>query len=182
MKKSKIFFSIVFVLFLLEIFLFSPTFNSDIFIQTIKNAFTWNIDQLDLSIICVFNTMGIIPLLLGCYLIPQTENFKPTVLPFWFLSFAFGAGAILPYLILRQDQSNPIYLSNKLQTLLKSSLTRYGFMFLVVLLISLGFGLGSYENYFTAFHNSKLIHVMTVDLFILVLLILPYLIFTESSN
>ncbi len=186
MNKTRLFFIFIFSLFLLEIFLFSPQINKELFSNILWNSLTWDSKKLDFSIICIFNSLGLIPIVIGCYLIPERQRFNLKVWPFFIASFFFGAGSILPYLIFRKEiihqESQTKEVPKTLKSLIFIKFMKGLLLFLIALLVFLGFFYGNYSIYIELFKQSKLVHVMTIDFLILMFIILPYLIFTESSN
>lgn len=162
-------FGVLFFVFTVYAFLLSPNQDKQILGQLLQIN-----NNLDLSLKCVFWAMGLVPILLGLYLIPTRHKYKLNLWPFWLASFLVGAGAILPYLTLRKPQVNSISLS-KWEKLLKNDFLRLIFLLAIWVLVIYGFIQGNPDAYIKAARESRLVNVMSLDFVILMLIVWPYL-------
>lgn len=181
----KILFVILFFVFLIVGFITSPNQDQELVRTLLAGKFT----LVDESIFAVFCALGMLPTLLGFYLIPQRHFYKLNVWPFWIASFFFGAGALLPYLVLTKPKLNskpnnlPLVMElAPWEKLIANKFIKFFFGALILLTVALGFIKGSPEKYLLAFQSSRLVHVMSVDFCILVFIIWPYLIFRDLST
>jgi hypothetical protein len=132
-------------------------------------------------IIALFNLMGIWPIIYTSLLIIDGRDQKIPAWPFALASFAVGAFAILPYLVLRQPNSNFTGPKNLLIKILDSRWC--GVIALVGAAILIAYGLikGDWADFLAQWHHSRFIHVMSLD-FCLLTLLCPILLQDDLSR
>ena len=119
----------------------------------------------------VFQLLGVVPLLYWALLFPDGRGQRVWAWPFALGMMAFGAFALLPYLILRHPYPNAVPGA-------RNGAVRWfaGRPFAVFVAVALAALLvwvllfGNLANYVYWFRVSNFVHVMTVDLLILTLL------------
>ncbi len=179
LNQMRIVFGILFVTFVLYAFVFSPNSDQEILHKLITN----NLQNLDKSIVAVFWAMGLVPFLLGSYLLPERKKFKLPVWPFWIASFFFGAGALLPYLALRNNRGcDFVDYSSSFNSFVSNIFLRLFLVLGIGVLFFWGFHAGSLSAYLQAFKTSRLVNVMSFDFVILIFIIWPYLIWREQKR
>jgi hypothetical protein len=125
-------------------------------------------------IIALFNLMGIWPLLYTSLMLIDGQGQKLPAWPFAMGSFAVGAFAILPYLLLRQ--SNPSFSGHKnwILRLWDSRWTGGIALFGGAILITYGLIQGDWADFLAQWRSDRFIHVMSLD-FCLLSLLFPVL-------
>jgi len=121
-------------------------------------------------IVALFNLMGILPAIYGCVLFADGRGQKIRAFPFAIASFALGAFALVPYLILRQP--NPEFTGPK-DWWLKIQDSRWlgGFLAIATLsLLAFGLSNGNWADFWQQWQTSRFIHVMSLDFCLLCLL------------
>jgi len=167
------------LLFAVYAFTLAPPDSPDTFpliVQMIKG----NIAGINPLLLSIFNLMGILPLLCGCFLIPGDHGRKFPAGLIVSLMMAVGAFALLPYLALRGRQ--PVTF-NKIPWWVKLFDLRWTAMVLGVTALALvwqGLG-GDFAAYFTQWQQVRFVHVMTLD-FLLLTGLLSYLVRVDSQQ
>ncbi len=111
----------------------------------------------------LFNIMGILPLMYCCLLYCDGRGQK---LPAWLFSagsFALGAFALLPYLILRRDNPTFVGPKNWVIKLWDSRITAILIAFAALSLLFLGLTRGDWSDFAMQWRSSRFIHVMSLD-------------------
>ncbi|MFM7279850.1 MAG: DUF2834 domain-containing protein, partial [Microcystis aeruginosa] len=121
-------------------------------------------------IIALFNLMGVWPLIYTSLLIIDGRDQKIIAWPFAFASFAVGAFAILPYLTLRQPNSNFTGKKNLVIKLLDSPWLGVIALITAAILIAYGLINGNWSDFWYQWQTSRFIHVMSLDFCLLTLL------------
>ncbi|WP_206816450.1 DUF2834 domain-containing protein [Chroococcus sp. FPU101] len=170
---QKIFLTLLWLSFVIYAFFFSPPNQPDT-LELIKNLSTGKWEGINPIIISLFNIMGIWPLIYAGVIFADGKMQKIPAWPFATVSFAVGAFAILPYLILRQP--NHEFDGNK-TLLLKILDSRW--LGLSVTLGTAAFLLyavtqGDWNDFIQQWQTSRFIHVMSLD-FCLLCLLFPIL-------
>lgn len=150
-------------------------------LQLIQNLSTGNLAGINPLIVALFNIMGILPLLYACILFLDGRGQKIRAWPFSVGSFAVGAFALLPYLILRQP--NPTFVGTK-NGWLKLTDSRWsgGLVALgAIALLIYGITQGDWSNFVDQWKSSRFIHVMSLD-FCLICLLFPVLLGDDMSR
>lgn len=173
MMTQKIFLTLLWLSFVIYAFFFSPPNQPDT-LELIKNLSTGKWEGINPIITSLFNIMGIWPLIYAGVIFADGKMQKIPAWPFATVSFAVGAFAILPYLILRQP--NHEFDGNK-TLLLKILDSRW--LGLSVTLGTAAFLLyavtqGDWNDYIQQWQTSRFIHVMSLD-FCLLCLLFPIL-------
>lgn len=118
--------------------------------------------------------MGIWPLIYSCLLLPDGAEQKIPAWPFALGSFGVGAFALLPYLALREPQSQWTDSKNWLLSLLDSRWTGLVLGLATLALVSYGLNAGDWSNFVQQWQTSRFVHVMSLD-FCLLCLLFPVL-------
>jgi hypothetical protein len=111
----------------------------------------------------LFNIMGILPLMYCCLLYCDGRGQK---LPAWLFSagsFALGAFALLPYLILRRDNPTFVGPKNWVIKLWDSRITAILIAVAALSLLFLGLTRGDWADFAMQWRSSRFIHVMSLD-------------------
>jgi hypothetical protein len=131
----------------------------------IRGAFTGRYGDIDPSVAAVFSALGVIPMLFASLFVPDGRGRKVPAWPFALGAFALGAFSWIPYFVFRPAGSAP---DTSRQPQLTKLLRSRGLGVVIVLLLLglLGWGLmaGSAAAYGRAFWNTRMVHVMTIDL------------------
>jgi hypothetical protein len=175
-------FFVILLIFIAHTIISSPNSHAELEQHLLHGLFTFDYGKVDLSIICVFNVLGIVPLFLGTYLIPFRKQFNIDPLPFWIGSFFLGGYSLLPWLALVERVNNkeddkpnnhkPIFLY----------ILRFSLLASIVGLLIWSFISGNPKTYFHYFLNARLVNIMSIDLAILMLIVFPYLQLSEIRN
>lgn len=177
MKKT---FWILWLVFLVYAIFFSPNVEQETMLTLIKGSFNGQFASVDLSVICVFMAMGVVPFFLGLYLIPVRKVYKPMLWPFWIASYFLGAGALLPYLAIRKEQYPQPLLSSQIslnwfEVFLSNKYLKVIIAVAIFAIVAYGFVKGNPQAYLKAFNQSRLVNVMSFDFCILMFVVWPYL-------
>jgi hypothetical protein len=167
--NNKLFLGLIWLSFVVYAFFFAPPSQPETF-DLIINLSKLNIQNINPLIVSLFNLMGILPAIYACFLFVDGQGQK---LPAWIFilgSLGLGAFVLLPYLALRQD--NPVWNGKKswLIQILENPLT--GLILTIGTLSLLFYGLnnGDWSDFIQQWHNSRFIHVMSLDFCLLCLL------------
>ena len=121
----------------------------------------------------VFNALGVLPGVNAALLLPGAKDQRPLpTVPFVVSSFALGFGGIGPYLALREARPDALAKSDvgfATRYVLESKLYAAGLLAASIYLVSLLFALpdSASAGFSELFASSKLVHVSTVDFFVL---------------
>jgi hypothetical protein len=164
----------VWLCFITYAFLLAPPQDANTF-ELIKNLSLGNWQGINPLIIALFNLMGILPIVYTCLLLIDGRGQKIRAWGFALGSFGLGAFALLPYLALRQPQTEFTGEKDWIVKIIDSRIT--GFIIALVALIILGLGLtkGDWGDFIVQWQNSRFINVMSLD-FCLLSLLAPILI------
>jgi hypothetical protein len=131
----------------------------------VRGSFTVRFGSVDPSVAAVFSSLGIVPVLMASFLVPDGRGRRPPAWPFALLSFALGAFAILPYLVLRSPGGTPDTTRlGPLVRLLRSRVLAWLIVAGLTSLLAWGVVAGSAAAYAHAFRTARLVHMMTIDL------------------
>ncbi len=122
-------------------------------------------------VICLFNIMGVLPLIDASFLLIDGEaqpNIKAA--PFVGISFGVGAFALLPYFAFRSDKPEFTGEKNWLLKILDSRLYAIVTTIACFSLIFIAITQGNWSDFVAQWHTSKFIHVMSLDFLCLCLL------------
>lgn len=149
--------------------------------EIIVAAFTGDVSSVEPLVFAVFNMLGVIPLLYAFIVLFDGKEQRFPAWPFVLVSFFSGALGIFPYIALRQWRSKPIGRKTGLQRFMDYRVN--GIILGLLGLGLVGFGLiaGDFANYIKAYETINLVHVMTFDFFILVV-VLGFLVFDDAKR
>ena len=170
------------MIFIAHTIISSPNRDAELEQNLLHGLFTFDYGNVDLSIICVFNVLGIVPLFLGTYLIPFRQQFNIDPLPFWIGSFFLGGYSLLPWLALVESANNKEDNKANNQKPIFLYILRFSLLVSIVGLLFWGFISGNPKNYFHYFLNARLVNIMSIDLAILMLIVFPYFQLSETRN
>jgi len=166
---TKIILGLLWLCFGLYAFLLAPPDQPDT-MNLIINLSTGKWQDINPLIIAIFNLMGIWPLIYTSLLIIDGRDQKIIAWPFAFASFVVGAFAILPYLTLRQPNSNFTGKKNLVIKLLDSPWLGVIALITAAILIAYGLINGNWSDYWHQWQTSRFIQVMSLDFCLLTLL------------
>lgn len=149
--------------------LFAPPNDPDT-LNTILNLSSGKIQDINPLVVALFNLMGILPIIYTCFLLFDGRSQK---LPAWVFvtgSFAFGAFALLPYLIFRQPSKVWQGEKNLLLKVLESPIIGIILTIATIGLLVWGISNGDWSDFIQQWHSSKFINVMSLDFCLLCLL------------
>ncbi|MDB9315336.1 hypothetical protein PN462_19630 [Spirulina sp. CS-785/01] len=154
--------TVLWVGFLIYAFGFAPPDSPETW-TLIQRLSTGDWEGINPLIIALFNIMGVLPTLYLGIVLVDGRGQKIPAFPFAMASFAVGAFALLPYLILRQPNPDFPGEPNRLLKLLDSR--GFGLFLLLVAVILLAFGLtqGNWADFVQQWQTSRFIHVMSLD-------------------
>ena len=161
-------------------FLLAPPNQPDTF-ELIKNLSKGQWTGINPLIIALFNIMGVWPMIYGCLLFIDGRGQKIPAWPFATFSFGVGAFALLPYLALREPNTQ---FSGQKNLFLKILDSRWlGLILTIGSVILVGYGLlgADWADYIQQFQTSRFIHVMSLD-FCLLCLIFPALLGDDMAR
>ena len=161
-------------------FLLAPPNQPDTF-ELIKNLSKGQWTGINPLIIALFNIMGVWPMIYGCLLFIDGRGQKIPAWPFATFSFGVGAFALLPYLALREPNTQ---FSGQKNLFLKILDSRWlGLILTIGSVILVGYGLlgANWADYIQQFQTSRFIHVMSLD-FCLLCLIFPALLGDDMAR
>ncbi|MFQ4146119.1 DUF2834 domain-containing protein [Chlorogloeopsis sp. ULAP02] len=143
-------------------FVFSPPNQPDTF-ELIKNLSTGQWQGINPLVISLFNIMGVWPVIYSEVIFIDGRGQKIPAWPFAALSFVVGAFALLPYLALREPNTQ---FSGQKNTFLKLLDSRWIGVVLTIgaaILVGYGLGQGDWNNFVQQWQTSRFIHVMSLD-------------------
>lgn len=143
-------------------FLLAPPQQPDTF-ELIKNLSTGQIAGINPLIVALFNIMGIWPIIYSCLLFFDGRGQKVKAWPFAIASFGVGAFSLLPYLGLREPNSEFIGSKNKFLQVLDSRWTGILLSIITVGLVAFGLIAGDWSNFIQQWQTNRFIHVMSLD-------------------
>lgn len=137
----------------------------------IKDLSTGNWAGINPLVIALFNIMGVLPLLYGCFLFSDGRMQSLPAWLFWVGSFGVGAFVLIPYLALRQ--ANPTFSGDKngWLTLWDSRWTGFVVALSAIALLLYGITQGNWQDFVQQWHTMRFINVMSLDFCISCLLV-----------
>lgn len=175
----KIAFGVLWLGLITYAFVFAPPDQPDTF-ELIKNLSTGQWQGINPLVIALFNIMGIWPLIYSAVIFIDGRSQKILAWPFAAASFAVGAFALLPYLILRQPNQEFPGEKNLLIKSLDSRIT--GVVLTIGAAILVAYGLqGNWGDFVQQWQTSRFIHVMSLD-FCLLCLLFPALLGDDMAR
>lgn len=154
--------------FIAYVFLLSPPNQPGTF-ELVKNLSTGKWEGINPLVISLFNIMGVWPMIYSCLLFIDGRAQKIPAWPFATLSFGVGAFALLPYLALREPNSEFSGTKNAFIKVLDSRLTGVVLTVGTVILVTYGLLNGDWENFGHQWQTSRFIHLMSLDFCLLCL-------------
>ncbi|GJD12645.1 hypothetical protein Gasu2_67190 [Galdieria sulphuraria] len=174
----------VWVSFLVYAFGFAPGSFGDVewLKKLVSNPFHPEVNSI---FVFIFNGLGVLPALYSSFLLPREKRDSLKAWPFLIVSLFLGFFALGPYLGLRKPRYSLINEDEYQPTLTENNWFRYSlFVFVVVLYIfglkifpllsTTGDGmpwdislLSEWDEYVQLFHTNRLVHVSSIDFFIL---------------
>ncbi len=132
-------------------------------LNLIINLSTGNITGINPLIVALFNIMGVLPLMYGCFLLLDGHGQKLPAWPFLIGGFGLGAFALLPYLALRQP--HPTFIGQKNWLLKGLDASWVGIVIAIVALSLLAYGItqGDWSDFGEQWQTDRFIHVMSLD-------------------
>lgn len=176
----KIGFIVLWLGFVTYAFFLAPPNQPNTF-ELIKNLSTGRWDGINPLIISLFNIMGVFPMIYSCLLFIDGRAQKISVAPFAAASFGVGAFAILPYLFLREPNTEFPGDKNWLIKILDSRITGVLLFIGAVILVSYGLINGDWGDFIGQWQTSRFIHVMSLD-FCLLCLLFPALLGDDMAR
>ncbi len=165
----KIAFALLWLAFIAYAFLFAPPNQPGTF-ELIKNLCIGQWQGINPLIIALFYIMGIWPLIYSAVMFFDGRGQKISAWPFAALSFGVGAFALLPYLALREPNTNFSGEKNIFLKLLDSRWTGVVLTIATAILVAYGLGQGDWGNFVQQWQTSRFVHVMSLDFSLLCLL------------
>lgn len=150
-------------------FLLAPPLQPGTF-ELIKNLCIGHWEGINPLIIGLFYLMGIWPMIYACLLFTDAQGQKIPAWPFALVSFGVGAFALLPYLALRQPNSQWTGNKNFLLQLLDSRWTGVALFLATGVLLVGGLLYGDGSDFVQQWQTSRFVHVMSLDFCLLCLL------------
>lgn len=166
--------------FIIYAFFLSPPLQPNTF-ELIKDLSTGQFAGINPLTVALFNIMGVFPFIYGCLLLIDGRSQK---LPAWIFllgSLGTGAFALLPYLVLREPNSQ---FAGEKSAILKFFDSRWFGTSLAIGAISLvvyGISQGNWTDFSQQWQTSRFIHVMSLD-FCLLCLLFPILLGDDMAR
>ncbi len=136
----------------------------------IQNLSTGQWEGINPLILALFNLMGIWPMVYSGILYTDGCGQKIPAWPFAAGSFAFGAFALLPYLVLREPAPDWSVESNRWLNFWNSRWLGIALAGGAIVLIFYGLTQGDWENFTHQWQTNPFIHIMSLDFCVLSLL------------
>ncbi len=149
--------------------------------ELIKNLATGQWEGINPLVVSLFNIMGVWPMIYSCLLFIDGRAQKIPAWIFATLSFGVGAFALLPYLALREPNSEFTGTKNAFIKVLDSRLTGVALTIGAVILVSYGVLQGDWGNFVQQWQTSRFINVMSLD-FCLLCLLFPALLGDDMAR
>lgn len=153
-------------------FIGAPGGESELLMPLIQMQF----EGINPLLVAVFNSMGLLPLIYACFLLPEGHRRSRPAWPFVLGSLFLGAFALLPYLIWREPQptqpdAQPSW-GLKLWESRWLALGLAGFLVYILAQGVLAATAADWARYGELWLNDRFVNVMTLD-FVLLNLLLP---------
>ena len=167
--NSRSIFIFIWLSFIVYAFVFAPPSQPETW-ELIVNMSTGNIKNINPLIVALFNLMGILPAIYACFLLVDGKKQKIPASVFVLGSFGLGAFSLLPYFALRTSSTQWNSKKTLLINILEAQLTGILLTIATLGLIFFGLNNGDWADFSQQWHNSKFIHVMSLDFCLLCLL------------
>ncbi len=165
----KITFWLIWLGFTTYAFIFAPPNQPDTF-ELIKHLSIGQWQGINPLVISLFNIMGVWPMIYACLVFIDGRGQK---IPAWlFASFSFGVGAfaLLPYIALREPNTEFIGQKNAFIKVLDSRITAILLSVGAIIIVFYGISQGNWSDFVQQWQTSRFIHVMSLDFCLLCLL------------
>ena len=149
--------------------------------ELIKNLSTGQWEGINPLVVTLFNIMGVWPMIYSCLLFIDGREQKIPAWPFATVSFAVGAFALLPYLAMREPNTEFFGKKNAFLKLLDSRLTGVALTIGTSILVAYGLLNGDWGDFVQQWQTSRFIHVMSLD-FCLLCLLFPALLGNDMAR
>ncbi len=171
---NKVIFGLLWLGFVGYAFFLAPPDRADN-LQLIIDLSTGKWAGINPLVVALFNLMGILPMVYAALMLIDGKTQQLSAGLFSAAAFAVGAFAILPYLALREPNSKSVSDRSGIIKLVDSRWL--GVILSIGTIGLLGYGLtqGDWTDFVRQWHESRFIHVMSLD-FCLLSLLLPVLI------
>lgn len=177
---TKISISLLWLGFVIYAFFLAPPSAPDE-LDLIIRLSTGEISGINPAIVALFNLMGILPMIYGCFLFVDGHSQKVKAWPFALGAFALGAFAVLPYFALRQQDQT---FNGKVSWFIRvqeSKLLAAAISIATLILLGLAIGQGDWQDFITQWQSDRFIHVMALDFCVLTFL-LPVLVKNDLAH
>ncbi|MEH2270466.1 MAG: DUF2834 domain-containing protein [Nostoc sp.] len=149
--------------------------------ELIKNLSIGQWQGINPLVIALFNLMGIWPLIYSAVVFIDGRGQKIPAWLFATASFAVGAFALLPYLVLREPSNQFFGKKNTWLKLLDSRVTGFVLTVATVILVAYGLRGGDWGSFVQEWQTNRFIHVMSID-FCLLCLLFPTLLGDDMAR
>lgn len=165
---QRLFFAAVWLALVSYAFLGAPAGESEVLAPLMQAQFR------DLSplLVAVFNSMGLLPLVYACFLLPDAHVRSRPAWPFVVAMMALGAFALLPYLIWRSPESTRERQPNWGLAFWESRWLAIALTLALATVIGRGVVAADWAEYLALWQRDRFVHVMTLD-FVLLIALLP---------
>jgi hypothetical protein len=150
-------------------FVFAPPTQPGTF-ELIKNLSLGQWEGINPLILSLFCLMGVWPAIYGAVILIEGRSQKIPAWPFVMASFGVGAFALLPYLALREPNTQFWGEKNIWIQLVDSRATGIVLTAVTLILVAYGLGQGDWADFVQQWQTSRFIHVMSWDFCLLCLL------------
>jgi hypothetical protein len=176
----RIFLGLLWLGFLAYAFGFAPPDQPET-VTLITRLATGDWEGINGAIVVLFNLMGIWPMAYASLALVDGHHQQVPAWPFVLGSFGLGAFVLLPYLVLRQPNSEVLPFTSKLLTGLESRW--FGLSLLIGTTVLMGYGAYSADwvDFAHQWQTSRFIHVMGLD-FCLLWLLVPALLGDDMAR
>ncbi|MEB3213949.1 MAG: DUF2834 domain-containing protein [Leptolyngbyaceae bacterium] len=157
-----IFFWLVWLGFIGYSVVFAPPDQPDTF-ALIRDLATGQWKDINPLIVGLFNVMGLWPLIYGALMITDGCGQRLPAWPFAIASFAVGAFAVLPYLALRKPNPDSVESPNGVIRIANSRWLGGAIALGAIGFLAYAFSGGNWGVFVELWHQSKFIHVMSLD-------------------
>ena len=175
-----IIFGLIWLIFVVYAFFFAPP-NQPNTAELIINLATGQWAGINPLVVALFNIMGVWPLIYCAVMFVDGRGQKIPAWPFVVASFGVGAFSILPYLALRQPNSNFFGEKTGLIKRFESRTTGVFLLLGAIALVSYGILQGNWADFIQQWQTSRFIHVMSLD-FCLLCLLFPALLSDDMAR
>ncbi|MEL6855074.1 MAG: DUF2834 domain-containing protein [Cyanobacteria bacterium J06607_13] len=168
----KLGFALLWLGFVLYAFLLAPPAQPDTF-ELIANLSSGQWSDINPAIVALFNLMGIWPMIYACLALIDGHRQDLPAWPFVVGSFAVGAFALLPYLALRESNTQFEGEKSKLLVLVDSPWMGRAIALGSIALITYGLINGDWADFAQQWQTSQFIQVMSLDFCMLCAIVGP---------